>query len=88
MLVSIAASYDASEEGRTHQAPEDVALIATLPGWTIHVPGHPDEVEALPGRRSRATTASTSGSPTRRIGRPCTPTASLSSVAARTTRRS
>jgi transketolase len=47
VLVSIAASYDASEEGRTHQAPEDVALIATLPGWTIHVPGHPDEVESL-----------------------------------------
>jgi transketolase len=47
VLVSIAASYDASEEGRTHQAPEDVALIATLPGWTIHVPGHPDEAEAL-----------------------------------------
>ena len=45
MLVSIAASYDAAEEGRTHQAPEDVALIATLPGWTIHVPGHRDEVE-------------------------------------------
>ena len=47
ILVSIGASYDASEEGRTHQAPEDVALIATLPGWTIHVPGHPDEVEHL-----------------------------------------
>ena len=47
VLVSIAASYDAAAEGRTHQAPEDVALIATLPGWTIHVPGHPDEVEAL-----------------------------------------
>ena len=27
--------------------PEDVALIATLPGWTIHVPGHRDEVERL-----------------------------------------
>jgi transketolase len=47
VLVSIAASYDASEEGRTHQAPEDVALMRTLPGWTIHVPGHPDEAEAL-----------------------------------------
>jgi transketolase len=47
VLVSIAASYDAAEEGRTHQAPEDVALIATLPGWTIHVPGHRDEVELL-----------------------------------------
>jgi transketolase len=47
VLVSVAASYDASEEGRTHQAPEDVALLATLPGWTIHVPGHADEVETL-----------------------------------------
>ena len=47
ILVSIGASYDAAEEGRTHQAPEDVALIGALPGWTIHVPGHPDEVEHL-----------------------------------------
>lgn len=47
VLVSIGASYDASAEGRTHQAPEDVALIATLPGWEIHVPGHPDEAETL-----------------------------------------
>ena len=46
VLVSIGASYDASQEGRTHQAPEDVALLATLPGWTIHVPGHPTEAEA------------------------------------------
>ena len=45
VLVSVGASYDASAEGRTHQAPEDVALLATLPGWTIHVPGHPDEAE-------------------------------------------
>jgi transketolase len=47
MLVSIGASYDAAAEGRTHQAPGDVALLATLPDLTIHVPGHPDEVEAL-----------------------------------------
>ena len=47
VLVSVAASYDAAEEGRTHQAPEDVALLATLPGWTIHVPGHADELETL-----------------------------------------
>jgi transketolase len=45
VLVSTGASYDASTEGRTHQAPEDVALIAALPGWTIHVPGHVDELE-------------------------------------------
>ena len=47
VLVSIGASYDAAHEGRTHQAPEDVALLSTLPGWTIHVPGHRDEAEAL-----------------------------------------
>jgi transketolase len=47
VLVSIGASYDAAREGRTHQAPEDVALVAALPGWTIHVPGHVDELEVL-----------------------------------------
>jgi transketolase len=47
ILVSIGASYDASPEGRTHQAPGDVALLATVPGFTIHVPGHPDEAEQL-----------------------------------------
>jgi transketolase len=47
ILVSTGASYDAARAGRTHQAPEDVAAVAALPGWTIHVPGHPDEVEAL-----------------------------------------
>jgi transketolase len=47
ILVSIGASYDAAHEGRTHQAPEDVALVAALPGWTIHVPGHVDELDVL-----------------------------------------
>jgi transketolase len=45
ILVSTGASYDAARAGRTHQAPEDVAVMAALPGWTIHVPGHPDELE-------------------------------------------
>ncbi len=47
VLVSIGASYDSPAVGRTHQGPGDVALLDTLPGWTIHVPGHPDEVESL-----------------------------------------
>ena len=56
VLVSVGASYDGARSGRTHQAPEDVPLVATLPGWTIHVPGHPDEVERLL-RRSAASTS-------------------------------
>lgn len=47
VLVSAGASYDVSSGGRTHQSPGDVALLDTLPGWTVHVPGHPDEAEAL-----------------------------------------
>lgn len=46
VLVSVGGSWDAASSGRTHQAPEDVALMSTLPGWTVHVPGHPDEAEA------------------------------------------
>ncbi|HUJ56132.1 MAG TPA: hypothetical protein VLW49_09125 [Gaiellaceae bacterium] len=47
VLVGIGGSYDAAHEGRTHQAPEDVALVAALPGWTIHVPGHADELTPI-----------------------------------------
>jgi transketolase len=47
VLVSIGASYDAARGGRTHQAPEDVALLDTLPGFAVQVPGHPDEVPGL-----------------------------------------
>lgn len=47
VLVGFGASYDDPGWGRTHQAPEDVALLDTLPGWTVHVPGHPAEVEPL-----------------------------------------
>jgi transketolase len=47
VLVSTGASYDAARAGRTHQAPEDVAVMSALPGWTIHVPGHADELERL-----------------------------------------
>ncbi len=47
VLASIGASFDAARAGRTHQAPEDVALIDTVPGFAVQVPGHPDEVPAL-----------------------------------------
>jgi transketolase len=46
-LVSIGASYDAARAGRTHQAPEDVALIDSVPGFSVVVPGHPAEVSGL-----------------------------------------
>lgn len=54
VLVSIGGSFDAAGEGRTHQAPEDVALLATLPDFEIHVPGHPDELEAAMERGMRS----------------------------------
>ena len=47
VLVSIGGSYDDPAWGRTHQGPGDVALLDTLPGWTVHVPGHSDEVASL-----------------------------------------
>lgn len=47
ILVSSGGSYDLAAYGRTHQSPGDVALVATLPGWRIQVPGHPDEAEAF-----------------------------------------
>lgn len=45
ILVSIGASHDRAAAGYTHFAPADVSLFDNLPGdWTVHVPGHPDEV--------------------------------------------
>jgi transketolase len=46
VLVGSGGSFDVASGGRTHQAPGDVALIDTLPGWTVHAPGHADEVES------------------------------------------
>jgi transketolase len=47
VVVSIGASYDDAGSGTTHFAPEDVALIDTLPGWQVHVPAHVDQVDPL-----------------------------------------
>ncbi len=47
VLVSVGGSYDMAEAGRTHHGPGDVALIDTLPGWTVHVPGHAEEAAVL-----------------------------------------
>ncbi|MGW1058731.1 transketolase family protein [Micromonospora rubida] len=47
VLVGIGASYDRAAAGQTHCSPADVALIDTLAGWTVHVPGHAGEVPAL-----------------------------------------
>ncbi|MFJ8667347.1 transketolase family protein [Streptomyces sp. NPDC093600] len=47
VFVSAGASYDWPAGGFTHMSPGDVALLDTLDGWTVHVPGHPDEAEAL-----------------------------------------
>jgi transketolase len=47
VLVSAGGSYDWPEGGSTHFGPRDVALLDTLPGWTVHVPGHADELEVL-----------------------------------------
>ncbi|MGW8566983.1 transketolase family protein [Isoptericola sp. NPDC055881] len=55
VLVSAGASYDVSAGGRTHQAPADVALISALPGWTVHVPGHADEVGEILRREAAGT---------------------------------
>lgn len=53
VLVSAGASYDSPSAGFTHMSPGDVALLDTLDGWTVHVPGHPDEAEALLRRSAK-----------------------------------
>ncbi|KZF07188.1 MULTISPECIES: transketolase family protein [unclassified Rhodococcus (in: high G+C Gram-positive bacteria)] len=45
ILVSSGGSYGWPQGGETHFGQRDVALLDTLGEWTVHVPGHVDEVE-------------------------------------------
>jgi transketolase len=47
VLVSAGGSYGWPSGGETHFGSRDVPLLDTLDGWTVHVPGHPDEAEVL-----------------------------------------
>jgi transketolase len=47
VLVSAGGSYGWPSGGQTHFGHRDVALLDTLDGWTVHVPGHPVEVDIL-----------------------------------------
>jgi len=55
VLVSAGGSYDWPEGGETHFGRRDVAMLDMLSGWTVHVPGHPDEADALLRDAVRAT---------------------------------
>lgn len=47
LLVGGGGSYDWPQGGETHFGRRDVALLDALEGWTVHVPGHPDEAETV-----------------------------------------
>lgn len=54
VLVSYGGAFDMAAAGRTHQSAGDVALLDTVPGFDVHVPGHPEEarrllLDSLPG---------------------------------------
>jgi transketolase len=53
VLVSAGGSYGVSHGGQTHFGQRDVALLDTLSGWTVHVPGNADEAERLLRRAVR-----------------------------------
>ena len=47
VLVGGGGSFDASDSGRTHQAPGDIALMDTLPDVVIHAPGTAMEADEV-----------------------------------------
>jgi transketolase len=46
-ITSIGASYDYASDGYSHHAPGDVAILKSLPGMEVVVPGTPAEFEVL-----------------------------------------
>jgi transketolase len=46
-FISIGASYDYSAEGTTHHSPADAAILSTIPGFEVLVPGSAAEVDRL-----------------------------------------
>ena len=46
-FIGVGASYDYSAEGPTHHSPGDVAVLSTIPGFEILVPGSAAEVDRL-----------------------------------------
>jgi transketolase len=48
-FVTVGASHDYAALGCTHHAPEDVALMKSIPGMGVFVPGHQSELERMLG---------------------------------------
>ncbi|HLK59147.1 MAG TPA: transketolase C-terminal domain-containing protein [Chthonomonadaceae bacterium] len=47
VLVGAGGGYTYASSGVTHHAPDDVALLSSLPGMTVVTPGDPDEIRQL-----------------------------------------
>lgn len=54
ILVSAGGSYGMAAGGQTHFGHRDVALLDTLDGWTVNVPGTADEAEQALRRAARS----------------------------------